>query len=620
MSPSTRPGAVSMSRGAAEALLAQVREERRKRTEARCRESFYEFFVAGFPVLEATVLERTPWIRAQCDTVQEWLEGWLVAQGRDKDGRPLKATPEMVERQAAHWRRELAGMEGAEELLATEPWFSTPLVQDLIVNGYPGSLKSRIVMVYAVAWMWLRDPTFTMAATSGTSDNVARDSNLCKELVRSPWYRQTFRIEWEVGINRGGSVVDSQELWALSRGGYRLSKELFSSWQGVHVDMLGIDDPDDAAKVWGEADRKKTRKKVVALRNRIAHPLKSLRVIVQQRVHPEDVTWHATSGGVWSAEHRKRPALLSIPLQFRAARRCRTPWGWEDPRTIEGEVSHPERYTEEFIDAERVAYTSTGFESQYNQNPEAETGGWFPRVHWGFWRAATQPDFGTPRPHGCLERAVRPAVEIAVNGRGQLVVDYTDMVLDATFGSKEATASAVSISLWGGRGGYRLLLLDSTAPRSYTETEDEIRRIVRTWTMTRIGKLLVESAAQGTAIMDRLTKAMAGTDPDIPPLLGPDGKAIIIPIEPVSAQGGKEPRARAAMPTQEAGLVLLPEGAPFVPEWIDEVSPFPFAKKNDRVDCFTHEIAYRSGHSAAKVAAKREANALAALSRLSGLG
>ena len=112
----------------------------------------------------------------------------------------------------------------------------------------------------------------------------------------------------------------------------------------------------------------------------------------------------------------------------------------------------------------------------------------------------------------------------------------------------------------------------------------------------------------------------AGTDPDIPPLLGPDGKAIIIPIEPVSAQGGKEPRARAAMPTQEAGLVLLPEGAPFVPEWIDEVSPFPFAKKNDRVDCFTHELAYRSGHSAAKVAAKREAGALAALSRMSGLG
>jgi phage terminase large subunit-like protein len=594
--------------------LTQVREERRRRMEKRCRESFYEFFVSGFSVLEQNQLEPTPWIRAQCDTVQAWLEGWLVAAGRDKDGAPLKATPEQVERQAAHWRRELGSVAeedraDAEAVLAGEPWFTTPLVQDLVINGYPGSLKSRIVMVYAVAWMWLRDPTFSMAATSGTSDNVARDSNLCKELVRSNWYRDTFRIEWSVGLNRGGSVVDSQELWAISKGGYRLSKELFSSWQGVHVDLLCIDDPDDAAKVWGEAERVKSRKKIVALRNRVAHPLKSLRGIVQQRVHPEDVSWHSTSGGTWSPLHRKRPAVLSIPLQYRKARTIRTPWGWSDPRTVEGEVSHPERYTDEFIDAERVAYGSAGFEAQYNQNPDAETGGWFPRVHWGFWRAANQHDLGAPRPNGCLERSARPAIEIPVDGRGQLVLDYTDLMLDATFGSKEATASAVSISLWGGRGGHRLLLLDSTAPRSYTETENEIRRIVRTWTASRIGKLLVEEAAQGTAVMDRLAKAMAGSDPDIPPLLGPDGKPIVIPIEPVSAQGGKEPRARAAMPTQEAGLVLLPEGGSSS-EWIDEVSPFPFAKRNDRVDCFTHQLAYRSGHSAARVAAKREIDAL----------
>jgi phage terminase large subunit-like protein len=610
MIQSTRPAAISLSRERAESLLAQVREERRRRTEERCRDSLHDFFVAGFSVLESTTLEPTPWIRAQCDTVQAWLEGWLVAAGRDKDGHPLKASTAMVSRQAAHWRRELAGEPGAEELLATEPWFEQPLVQDLVINGYPGSLKSRIAMVYALAWVWLWDPTFTMAATSGTSDNVARDSNLCKELVRAPWYRETFRIAWGVGVNRGGSVVDSQELWAVSKGGYRLSKELFSSWQGVHVDLLAIDDPDDAAKVWGEADRKKARKKITALRNRVAHPLKSLRLIVQQRVHPEDVTWHAKSVGTWSPQHRKRPALLSIPLQFRAALAVRTPWGWNDPRTVEDEVSHPERYTEDFIDAERIAYTSTGFESQYNQNPEAETGGWFPRVHWGFWRAAGQHDLGTPRPHGCLERSARPAVEIEVNARGQLVLDYTDMVLDATFGSKESTASAVSISIWGGRGGYRLLLLDSTEPRSYTETENEIRRIVRTWTMTRIGKLLVEEAAQGTAIMDRLQKAMSGIDPDIPPLIGPDGKAIVIPIEPVSAQGGKEPRARAAMPTQEAGLVLLPEGAACVPAWVDEVSPFPFAKRNDRVDCFTHEVAFRSGHSVAKATTRREIDAM----------
>lgn len=609
-----------MSRTQAECLLAEVREERRRRLEVRCRASFYEFFVSGFTVLEQTVLERTPWIRAQCDTVQEWLEGWLVAQGRDKQGRPLKATPDMVERQAAHWKRELAGEPGGEALLAGDPWFSTPLVQDLIINGYPGSLKSRIAMVYALAWIWLHDPTFSMAATSGTSDNVARDSNLTKELVRSNWYRETFRIGWEVGVNRGGAVVDSQELWALSKGGYRLSKELYSSWQGVHVDLLGIDDPDDAAKVWGEADRKKARKKVVALRNRIAHPLKSLRLIVQQRVHPEDVTWHATSGGTWSPQHRKRPALLSIPLQFRPARRCRTPWGWQDPRTAHDEVSHPERYTDEFIDAERTAYGSAGFEAQYNQNPETTDGGWFKRLYWGFFVVEGHvPPVLRDRPEGCRSRADAPALPVKVLRDGSLDIEWLDLTIDASFGSLSDDASGVALTVVGGKGSARFIFLDDTKPRTFTQTEDAVRAIVAAWRWNRFSKLIVEAKAQGTAVMDRLRKAMLGLDPAIPPLLDHRGRKVTIPIEAVEPGTiAKTSRARSILPTQEAGHIHLLDGADWLPDWVDEASAFPFGRRDDRIDALAQDLNFRAEHGTATAQAQRDRAAIEALARMKG--
>ncbi|MGL4444733.1 MAG: hypothetical protein ACRCU1_13990, partial [Alsobacter sp.] len=468
---------------------------------------------------------------------------------------------------------------------------------------------------------WLWDPTFTMAATSGTSDNVARDSNLCKELVRSIWYRGTFEIAWDVGVNRGGAVVDSQELWAVSRGGYRLSKEMHSSWQGVHVDLLAIDDPDDAAKVWGDAERLKTRKKVVALRNRIAHPLKSLRLIVQQRVHPEDTTWHATQSGAWSARNRKRPALLSIPLQFRASRSVRTPWGWSDPRTVEDDVSHPARYTPEFIEAEKgpEAYGLSGFEAQYNQNPETTEGGWFKRAAWGFWRIAGSLMPMSPRPEGCRPRVgdtAAVAVEIKLTPRGHLDVDWMDLNVDASFGSLSDTASAVSLTLLGGVGGHRLVLFDSTKPRTYTETEDAIREIVATWRLGRIDRLVIEDKAQGTAVMDRLRKAMAGLDKSIPPLLGPEGKPIVLPIEMVTPAGGKASRTRAILPVQEAGLVLLHDGADWLPDWVHEVSSFPFGKRDDRVDTLSQGITFRTNHSVASEQLKREANALAALARM----
>ena len=542
----------------------------RQVTAAMCRESFAEFVKESWDLLESGELEWTEFQQAQCDTLQAFGEDWLAANG--------KANAEQLARVRAHWNRH--GMRRKKRAL---------LVQDLIVNGFPGSLKSRLVMVLFPAWMWLHDPTFTIAATSGTGDNVTRDSNAHKEVVSSRWYRETFDITWKVGVNRAGDVVDSTREWWNSAGGYRLSKKLFSSWQGVHVDFLAIDDPDDAMKVWDEPIRLRTRKKCRAIRNRTRHPTRSIRCLVQQRVHPEDVTGDRLQKGTWSPDDRGSPAVLSISLEYRAARRCTTPYGWTDPRTTEHEVVHPERYTADFINAERKEYGKSGFEAQYNQNPGTTEGGWYGREFWRWFRFDDDDENPRPRPDGCSDPAKDKTLILRRRKDRRPDVDTVALSVDASFGSlDEETASGVGLTVYGIDAGRRFGFFDDSKPRTYTETEDRIVELIKEWW---VDEVLVEAKAQGTAVVSRLKKLMEEAK-----LVDRNGRPIVVKLVLLETEGGKGSRGRAAQPTVENGLIYLHEGAPWVEPWVEEVSGFPKAHRDDRFDDFTQMVIYYEDH------------------------
>lgn len=542
----------------------------RQVTAAVCRESFAEFVKESWHVLETDELEWTDFLQAGADTMQAFGEGWLVANN--------KATPEQAARVAAQW--EAHGLELKPRSL---------LVQDLLFNGFPGSLKSRFVMVLFMAWMWLHDPTFTMAATSGTGDNVSRDSNMTKELVSSSWYRDTFEIAWQVGVNRAGDIVDSTREWANSAGGKRISKKLFSNWQGVHVDFLAIDDPDDAMKVWDEPIRLRTRKKCKAIRNRTRHPRRSLRCVVQQRVHPEDITGDRIQRGTWTPEMRTLPAVLSISLEYRASKRCTTPYGWSDPRTKEGEVAHPDRYTDDFIAAEKLEYGKSGFEAQYNQNPGTTEGGWYGREYWRWFRFDDDDMNPRPRPDGCTPRDKDAAIELRRRKGGRPDVDTIALSVDASFGSlDEETASGVGLTVYGIDAGRRFGFFDDSKPRTYTETEDRIVELIKEWW---VDEVLVEAKAQGTAVVSRLKKLMEEAK-----LFDKNGRPIVVKLVLLETEGGKGSRGRAAQRTVENGLVYLHEGAPWVEPWVDEVSGFPKAHRDDRFDDFTQMVIYYEDH------------------------
>ncbi len=543
--------------------------------------SLAHFVRQAWHVLEGGELEWADHVQALCDHIQAMLEGWLVANGM--------ATPAQRARVIAHWTR--LGLTFREGRL---------LVQNMIANVPPGTLKSRILMVFAPAWMWLHAPRFFFACSSCNDENVRRDSSAHRDLVESVWYRETFEIKWSIR-----SDADAIGKWTTTAGGTRLSRTILASWIGVHADGFFIDDPDDAHGVHNDPARERVHSKFSKqLENRINHELRSIRIIVQQRVHVEDLSGYLLGLSRWAKDNLAGWEQLCIPMEAGKGPKTaprETAFGWIDLREL-GEVLQPSRWPLEILADKRIKLGSHGYESQYNQNPEPIDGGMIRRIWFPFYRVDGDGYERRQRPDGCRTRPTDGTDDCFVLMRdkhGAVALDWMTISVDATFGSLEKTASAVGLLVVGGLGLRRFLFADFTEPMTFLDTVKAIKRAVRLFPAKRV---LIEVKANGASVIEVLKKQLMDGE-----LLGPNGKPTVVVIEGVDTAGdGKIARANAMVPALEAGTFYLPDTVPhWLDAWLAELCVFPKARRNDRVDATSQLMAYYAeGEDRAKRSAK----------------
>lgn len=547
------------------------------------RRSLFEFMRQGWHVLEPGVEPEWNWhIEALCLQVQAMGEAWLVANGH--------GTPAMRRRVVASWATH--GLTYREGSL---------LVQNLLVNMPPGTLKSRILMVFFPAWMWLHCPSWSVAAISSVDDNVKRDSNAHRDLVESPWYRETFAIQWKIRSN-----VDSVGEWVTTAGGERKSRTLLGAFTGVHVDCILLDDPDDAHKVHNEPARRDVQGKWTrAIRNRIKHAMRSIRIAIQQRVHVDDWTAAQIQKGLWSPQDRKAWAWVVMPLLYGrgpAEAPGASPWGWMDPRRVANDNLHPARFSDEEIADEIRERGPEGFEGQYNQNPQPLDGGLIKRADVKFFRIQDEPVTTRKRPLGCgllagSDGAEEEAYVVAKLPSGELDVDWLTVTIDCSNGSEAVTASSNGILVVAGKGMRRFVLDDLTDIMSIQGMYDTVAAVIGRW---HVGKAIIELKAAGSSVINELKKRLAEGD-----LRWPNGQRAIVEVVAYNpGKDSKESRAAAMAPAWRAGLVYVLDGAEWLfakviaggrvvdPGFIGEVCSYPKSKRNDRIDAIGQLIAY----------------------------
>jgi len=65
-----------------------------------------------------------------------------------------------------------------------------------------------------------------------------------------------------------------------------------------------------------------------------------------------------------------------------------------------------------------------------------------------------------------------------------------------------------------------------------------------------------------------------------------------LPLRPINPDRDKVARAQACTPQLECGSVYLPQAAPWLNEFLDEVSAFPRAPHDDQLDCASQALNY----------------------------
>jgi predicted phage terminase large subunit-like protein len=432
-------------------------------------------------------------------------------------------------------------------------------IRRLVINVPPGSSKTLLVQVLWPAWEWICDQHPRSDAFpdgyrpdlkyifATYSDKLALDKSLkCRRLVESVWYQTLFAERWS-----RDPVQWSASKFQNDRGGWRLATSVGGQGTGQHADRKVVDDPLKPQDVLGGSQRAHK----VALENAWTWWTQTMstrntgaetaEIVIMQRLHHMDLAGRLIAAGGYE--------VLCIPQQYEPQHPFQRPLVlerdedgepvrvWHDPRSEVGELMCPERFSAAECAKRKRDLGDQGYAAQEQQRPSPAAGGIYKRADFQFW---------TIRPHGGIWM----------------------MSCDCTFKDVN-TADYVVLQVWCALGA-NFYLIDQVRERlDVLATCQAITTLRAKW--RDIGTVLVEDKANGPAVITILKNTVPG-------------------IQPVTPEGGKESRANATASYHRAGNVHLPDPsiAPWVHDYIEEHTSFPFAAHDDQVDAQSQALTH----------------------------
>jgi predicted phage terminase large subunit-like protein len=391
----------------------------------------------------------------------------------------------------------------------------------LLMNVPPGCMKSLLTGVLWPAWEWTRWPERRFIGTSHKQDLAVRDNMKCRRLITSEWYQRRWPLVL-MGDNNAKTRFENDHT------GFREAMA-FTSMTGARGDRVILDDPlsvDD-----GNSDAALAAAEITfteALPTRVNNDQSAI-VVIMQRLNERD-----TSGII--LERDLGYVHLCLPMRFEADRRCVTPI-FTDPRTEDGQLLFPERFSNVTVtELERSlgSYASAG---QLQQRPAPRGGGLFKETWWRFYD--TLPELAW--------RAI-----------------YVDTA------QKTGNANDYSVmQCWGRAKTGQAYLIDQV--RGKWEAPELLTHARAFWNKHRaqtcgvLRAMKIEDKVSGTGLIQTLRR---------------EG----MPVIDIQRDKDKMTRAMDAIPTIESGNVYLPRNAEWLSEYLKEFSQFPNGRHDDQVD------------------------------------
>jgi predicted phage terminase large subunit-like protein len=388
----------------------------------------------------------------------------------------------------------------------------------LVINLPPRSLKSFLISIAWVAWMLGRNPSLEIVCASYSEDLAHKFSRDCRVLMESRFYKRVFRTR----LNPRKSTETEFE---TTKHGSRLATSIGATLTGRGADIFIIDDPtksnDAHSEVALEAANEWFRDTALNRRN---NPAKTLMLVVQQRLHTNDLSGMLMEHGWPSlvipaiATEAQDYAIAASELYHRSA----------------GELLQPDWDSRNELDTTKSEIGSRNFAAQYLQNPTPPDGNMIK----GSWlrRYNSIPSRDKFR---SMILSCDPA------GKADVKNDYTAMTV-VGIDEKEMYLLHVERGHW-----------------TVVEMQKRITALASQWDATHI---IVEDTASGMGLIQLLKEQTR------------------LPVIGQHSKDDKETRLSRHEGRFEAGRILVPAEATWLADFENELLAFPSGRYDDQVD------------------------------------
>jgi predicted phage terminase large subunit-like protein len=400
-------------------------------------------------------------------------------------------------------------------------------IKRLIINMPPRSLKSLTASVAWPAFLLGRDPSLRLICISYSGELAKKFSNDFRALIEAPFYKSLF--PW----TRVGRFKDSEVETEFTARGYRLATSVGGTLTGRGGDIIIIDDPLKPDDALSEAKRSAANQWFTnTLLSRLDDKRTGAIVIVMQRIHMDDLTgFLLNQSDEWT--------VLSLPAVADYDATIPISDGGVYCRKL-GEALSLEREPLHVLDNIKQQIGSDAFSAQYQQSP-VPPGGLMILRSW-----------------------VKRYSELPPQSEQFLTMQSWDTA------SKGGPNNDWSVcTTWILTRKQKWYLIDVWRQRvDYPTLKANVQHLAKRF---RARRVLVEDTGAGIGLVQELQNYVPG----------------IVAVKP---EGDKASRMAIASAKFEAGQVLLPEQATWLPDLEAELFSFPGSRYDDQCDSISQAL------------------------------
>jgi predicted phage terminase large subunit-like protein len=394
----------------------------------------------------------------------------------------------------------------------------------------PRHLKSLAASVALPAWWLGHAPEAAIVCAAYAQDLSDKFARDCRAVMQSGWYQTAF-------LTRLTTQRAALQELITTKGGYRLATSTGGVLTGRGADLIIIDDPlKPADAISGTCRAGVNDWYDGTLYSRLNDKSRGVVIVVMQRLHEDDLTGHLLKQEGW--EVVSFPAIAERDEEHVID----TPFGPGRFIRRAGEALHPARESLETLDQIRSTTGVYNFAGQYQQTP-APSGGGLVKESW-FLRYDPK----------------------------ELPSSFDQIIQSWDTATKPTELADYSVCTTWGLTGPRFYLLNVL--RKKLDYPGLKRAVAEHSGLFNPTVILIEDKASGTQLIQDLIE---------------DGYSMVAAFKP---EGDKVMRLHAQTATIENGFVHLPREAPWLADYLHELTVFPNGRHDDQVDSTSQALAW----------------------------